>query len=253
MSHYRYWKAWSGYSTLTPKSHVFSAWVWLYDVNQGWRTPFMEELSEHPSKHKARPLYYSASCGLRSLTERLVALQPNDVNPREGSTSIWAPLSVAINKRHLDVARLLLEHGACADIRINGDWTLLHHASYRRDIDVMQLLLEHGADVGCGDNLDLTPLHLASEVGCPKAMQLLLEHGANVNECMRYSWPPLYRAVLSRNVEAVRILLQYGADINDKAEYGSTALRCASNGFTGSLEIVRVLLPVIRKKGKKLG
>jgi ankyrin repeat protein len=59
---------------------------------------------------------------------------------------------MAIKKRHLDVARLSLEHAACADIRINGDWTLLHHASYRRDIDVMQLLLEHGADVDCRDS-----------------------------------------------------------------------------------------------------
>ena len=46
---------------------------------------------------------------------------------------LFLGLRVAIKKRHLDVARLLLDHGACADIRINGDWTLLHHASHRWD------------------------------------------------------------------------------------------------------------------------
>ncbi len=120
-------------------------------------------------------------------------------------------------------------------MRINGDWTLLHHASYHRDIGVMQLLLKHGADADCTDNLDLTPLRLASKIGCPKAMQLLLEYGANVNKRIHYGWTPLYWALLNRNVEVVCSLLQYVVDI-DKA--GLTALDCEPNALTRGLEIV---------------
>jgi len=86
------------------------------------------------------PLYYSAACGLRSLAKRLAVTQSNDLNPREGS--ILALLYVAVDKGHLDIARVLLEHGACADIRIDDNWTLLHRASYCLDIDIMQLLIE---------------------------------------------------------------------------------------------------------------
>src|SRR6266478_5405907 len=91
-------------------------------------------------------------------------------------------------------------------MRINGDWTLLHHASYHRDIGVMQLLLEYGA---------------------------------NVNKRIHYGWTPLYWALLNRNVEVVCSLLQYVVDI-DKA--GLTALDCEPNALTRGLEIVCTLL-----------
>jgi ankyrin repeat protein len=148
----------------------FSAWIWSYDVNYPWRTTPMEDISERPSGPVAAPLYYSAACGLRSLVERLVATHPKDVNPREGS--IWASLRVAIEKRQLDVARLLLEHGACADIKDTNGWTLLHEASYGWDIGALQLLLEHGADVDRRNSRDQTLLHLESL----EAIQLLLAY-----------------------------------------------------------------------------
>ena len=222
----------------------FSAWIWLYDVKQRWRTPSIEDIPERPSEPDATPLYYSAAFGFRSLAERLVATHPDDIN-RKGS--FWAPLWVATNKRYLDIARLLLEHGARVNIRGYGDWTLLHRASYGGDSDVIQLLLEHGADVDCTNDSGGTPLHLASQVGCTKAMQLLLEHGADVNKRIDDSpccWIPLCQAIFNRHVEAVRLLIQYGANVNDEND-GCTPLHVASSPSRpseGSLEITRILL-----------
>jgi ankyrin repeat protein len=186
----------------------------------------MEDISEHPLEPEATPLYYSAACGYPNLIERLIAIYPNDVNPREGG---WAPMYVAVTMGHLDVARVLLEHGACVDFR-TGDWTLLHFASSKPDLDAIQLLLlEHGADADCRDDLDQTPLHLASHVGCPKTMRQLLQHGADTNNRMLSSRTPLYQAVRSGNLEAVRLLLQYGANVNDKDDLSRTALHVSSS------------------------
>jgi hypothetical protein len=80
-----------------PDKPNFSAWIWLYDINQAWRTPSTEDISECPSVPEATPFYYSSAFGLHSLTERLVTLYPNDVNPRDNS--LWSPLRVAVNKR----------------------------------------------------------------------------------------------------------------------------------------------------------
>jgi hypothetical protein len=70
----------------------FSAWIWLYAIKIG--TPSMENISERQSEPAAAPLYYSAASDLHNLTERLVAIHPNDVHPRE--SSIWIPLAVAV-------------------------------------------------------------------------------------------------------------------------------------------------------------
>jgi uncharacterized protein len=46
-------------------------------------------------------------------------------------------------------------------------------------VDVAQLLLEHGADVDARDNDERSPLHLASDGGHVEAAQVLLERRAD--------------------------------------------------------------------------
>ena len=204
----------------------------------------MEDISERPSVPEATPLYYCAACDLRSLTEYLAVIHPNDVNTRDGY--IWAPLYAAVEKGHLDVARVLLEHGAYVNFTSYSSWTPLHHASSRRGSDAMLLLLlEHGADVDSIDNHGQTPLHLACEIGRLNAVQLLVVFGADVNKrtirAVNDS-TPLHQAVLSGNVEVVRLLLELGANVNGWDDGGRTALHFASDRFGGNFEITLALL-----------
>jgi len=106
---------------------------------------------------------------------------------------------VAAENGHVDVARLLLEHGAFPN-PVVGRCTLLRHASRCDDI---QLLIDHGADVDCTDDADRTPLHLASANGCVRAMQKLLLYGADVNKHMRHGWAPLHRASTHGSPEGI--------------------------------------------------
>ena len=52
---------------------------------------------------------------------------------------------------------------------------------YSRHINVARLLLEHGADVNAWDNNHNMPLHLALESGRSDVACLLVEHGVNVD------------------------------------------------------------------------
>jgi ankyrin repeat protein len=217
----------------------FSAWIWIHDVSQGRRMRSIEDLDERPSQPKKTPLYYSAACGLRKLAERLIAIHLHDVNPPDDRH--LGPLNVAVIEEHLDVARLLLEHGADPN-RIFVSWTLLHHVSYNGKSDVIQLLLDHGANVDCiSTDFDETPLHLASESGHVKAMQQLLEYGADVNFRRDDCCTPLHRASREGSHEGVSLLVRHGANVNDKDNNGWTPLHLVVL-FSGDLETTRALL-----------
>ena len=220
-----------------PGKPYFSAWIWLYRFTD----QIVEVLAERPLEPRQSPLYYSAACGLRSVTEQLISLHPNDVNPQEDL--IESPLWAATEKGYVDIASLLLQHGANANYACGlgqGDWTLLHLASYYGFSKMIQLLLEHGADVNPIDNGE-SPLHLASFEGHVSAIQLLLEYGANVNRHeSRFGNTPLIHAVYNGRVEALRLLLQHGVDVDDKDGDGKSALYWALHA--GNLEMVRVLL-----------
>ena len=213
----------------------FSAWIWVHDVCE--LEGYIEDLPERPSRPKKTPLWYSAMCGFRSLTEQLIAIYPNDINPPDGSD--WSPLSGAVEYGHVDVARLLLEHGASPN-PVTDSWTLLHYASCSDNNDGVGLLLEHGADVDCAIDGGRTPLHLASSNGRVKAMQKLLEYGANVNVQRDHGWTPLHAAAMDGSPEGVRLLLRHGANVNDKDRSSWTALHWAS--LKGRREITQALL-----------
>jgi ankyrin repeat protein len=107
----------------------------------------------------------------------------------------------ASKKGHMELARLLLAHGA----NINWSTGPLRLASESNHVELVRLLLVNGADVH--DSKDM-PLREASYFGNVAAVELLLAYGANVHAEDDIA---LGMASSKRHVEVVKILLDHGA------------------------------------------
>jgi ankyrin repeat protein len=84
----------------------------------------------------------------------------------------WVPF-------HVEVAKLLLEHGADLNAKNESGWTPLHKAAFWGRVDIVATLLEHGADPDVQDKFGRTPLHSAALEGHVDVVRLLLEYGAD--------------------------------------------------------------------------
>ncbi len=102
-----------------PDKPYFSAWIWLYDINQAWRTPSTEDISRCPSVPEATPLYYSAAIGLHFASS----------GHGEG----------------FEITRVLLECGANVNARNVFNTTPLETASKSGHDDIVQLMLKYDA------------------------------------------------------------------------------------------------------------
>lgn len=62
----------------------------------------------------------------------------------------------------MGIVKLLLDHGANANIKGNNGVTALYSATSQGKEDVMKLLIKSGADINAPNSDGWTPLHRAS-------------------------------------------------------------------------------------------
>ena len=101
-----------------------------------------------------------------------------DVNAVSKNKFVATPLQGAVVRKRLDLAQLLLAHGAKVNVRGEGGDSPLHEAAGSGQIEFAKLLLEHGADVNAKDDAGKTPLTIALEYKQPELAQFLRAHGA---------------------------------------------------------------------------
>ena len=254
-----------------PRSPYLAAWVRIYDVD---RLDPQRPLAKYPSLPKGTALYYASLCGFSGLADYIIRTHGEDVNAWSGyrrGTPLRAasfkghidvvrvlldhgadvntiykkktPLSSAYDGRHLEIMRLLLEHGADVDERDDYGDSVLNNASRDGQAEIAHLLLQHNADVNSRGFLNWTPLQGASLIGQTKVVELLLDHGADVDaQWNGHSSHSLHIAIRQKNFEIVRLLLEHGADVHvrDGRDPSRTPYQVAeSKGLT---EIAQLLL-----------
>ena len=213
------------------KPHL-TAWIGIYDIDSDfyWFLFPNSETSLAP-KPKPNPVYYSALCGFYDLVEHLASQHLKHVNAIYGRYNF--PLYAALSKDYVEVAELLLKHGASVDVqdKTTGKTILLEvlSRSERNLVSIVKILLSHGADANARDNTLKCPLHLLAEHASDlEVAQVLLEHKADVHPQDNNGKTPLH--ILLEHwifledyvLDHARLLLDHRADVNKRDKDGQT-------------------------------
>ena len=203
----------------------FTAWLRIYNMDN----PFGRY-----TRRISNPLYYSVLCGFYDLVKQLIIKHPQHVNVTFGRYKF--PLLAALGEEHIEVAELLLEHGANVDARdTTGETILLKVLSQRQrnPVNKVKLLLKQGADVNVRDGALTSPLHLAEYGGELEVAEILIQHKADVNSPDNKGMTPLHilSERLANNENCVfnhaRFLIEHGADVNRRDNDNETPLHLA--------------------------
>ena len=117
------------------------------------------------------------------------------------------PLLEAANRGILEVAKVLLQHGADANKALHDGTTPLHFAAFKGSVEVAEVLLESRADMNNNTNIkDVTSLHLAADYGPVAVARLLLQSRADTTLRDQWRRTPL-ATVRRRGHEEVAMLL----------------------------------------------
>lgn len=99
-----------------------------------------------------------------------------------------SPLHYACRCGYLDMAALLLWHGASVRLEDVDGWTPLHYAAYNGRLDCAELLFKHGAPINAPDLGGTTPLYWAIAGNHPDMVKLLQKRGARITQFTQEDW-----------------------------------------------------------------
>ncbi|KAJ4153081.1 hypothetical protein LMH87_009586 [Akanthomyces muscarius] len=158
--------------------------------------------------------------------------EPDDEKP---------PLCVAAELGHLEIAALLIEHGADIEATDKWDSPPLLTASLDGHVDIVKLLLGKGANAAKVTRMGWTALQAASNGGhLEVARRLLEEEGCCVARDDASRWSPMHDASAGGNLDVVKLLMEHGRSASKGSDRtGLTALHAAaSNGLIGMIEFL---------------
>jgi len=195
-------------------------------------------------------LNVAAGKGHLEVARLLIEAQPENVNNLSWMQE--SPLSMALQKRHIAVALLILNTDCISQTTLNacaassGD-SPLHLAVKTEDLSVLKAMLSLKGKVNVNiqnTSTGHTPLHLAAQLNSVDMIRELVESGANINikNDKAYGVAPLHVAARKGLIQAVTALLQCGADPNVKKNNrkgGRTPIELAQN--MDNIEVVYLL------------
>ena len=146
------------------------------------------------------------------------------------------PLHVGLRHGLIGATSFSVEYEAERTVDSEEKDERIHFASRNAHVEVARILVEHGADVTVLENgADATarakdgstPLQLASYNGHAEVARILVEHDADVAAQNKYGWTPLHSASVNGHWEVAQFLVEIGADATAQDKDGRTPLQLA--------------------------
>jgi ankyrin repeat protein len=152
---------------------------------------------------------------------------------------LMLPLLLAVRKRRVATAKILLSQGAKSGEVIHSDlpWTLLHEAARQGVEEMVSLIISHDPkQLSIGTKSGWLPIHEAAQFGKIGCVEIFLERGIDINATtIKSNSTPLHAAVDFERVDVVKMLLERGAKTTIKDKNGLTpfglAKMCTPSGI----------------------
>jgi ankyrin repeat protein len=157
-------------------------------------------------------------------TQAAKILIQNGANINVVDSNGWTPLAWAAREGYTELASLMVTKGAIVDQVIETiQMTAFTIAIQNKHIKIAKIHAPHGVDVNLPNNIDWTPLAYAIDNKRLDMVQFLIEQGAEINRIFD-GWSPLMFAIASKCEEIALFLIGSGADVNLVTEGDKTAL-----------------------------
>jgi uncharacterized protein len=130
------------------------------------------------------------------------------------------------------VAEVVSADPAAVRAEAADGFTALHLAAFFGQLEVAAVLLEHGAavDAPAGNPTGVQPLHSAAAGGHAAIVALLLERGADPDARQQGGFAPLHSAAARGDQVTARLLLDHGATPDVRADDGRRPIDLAPAG-----------------------
>ena len=141
------------------------------------------------------------------ILQQILNVHKIDLNQRQGRG--WTPLLAATAQNHLNIVKLLLEHGANPDVANLIGATPLMMASHHGYNQICAILLDYGANINLQDELGRTAFFVATVCGHIGIIKLLIDHHAKIGIPNNEGLKPIDIAYRSSNGEIARIIRKH--------------------------------------------
>lgn len=167
------------------------------------------------------PLHYSIFHDEIEIA-RLLLIHGADINAT--NTLSETPLLSAISWGKVDFINLLLDSNADINAKNDRGISPIHYAASRSTFEIFNLLLNNGANLNAKTNDNQTLLHFASQSSDIKIISFLIDKDFDVNAKDDAGLSPLHKAVIFENINAIHLLLEKGADIDARDKEGRSPI-----------------------------
>jgi len=132
----------------------------------------------------------------------------------------------------VELAKLLLAHGARLEAKSENGWTVLRHAAAYGNQKLVEFFVSKGADA--------PEFHLAAFMGDLRRVKNFLDKGMDADTKDEFGWTPLFWAASNAQRDVVEYLIDKGADINICVDGNRTLLHQAAR--SGELNLAKLLI-----------